>query len=894
MPPCATSFGFLPGPGAINFGDQLIALLPITATENYTLYHTSPIFVSSVLTPFVVTAPGVQPLVVSARQPLYLFNLDVVIEWDARNDSQFLQDLKDNLLESSRILYDWSNGQAALGRVTIYHNKERWQEADVRIYATDRLHPSATIGGSTPNLRFETITRSSGITQTLLFGKGFVRMGPTWNKYGEIGENNESDWTLTLTHELSHYFFYLLDNYIGFDENQRVINVRGCPGAMSNPYFEADGEYHPALGWEACLHTLSHQIWGRADWATMQHFYPALITPTVPLTDFSQAGPALLPLAVTQITEVRTSGNANGLQDPTFFLLNEMGQTYFATTQARAYLLRHGMTQLIDLGTPRRDRISGWGAHADDILCVYDLAQTPLPMTQCEPVNRLSPYVKLAPQPDWRPNVLITPLSAFTLSVAVNNVAPNTPLAARLYTASGISQTVSSTVVPLYDVDQDGVYTGVVASDQFAQEAYLYLYNEQKPAQGIIIDYTLGGAPTLSLSGGSTLSLSGGSVIHFRDGRVQEVPAGSTLSISAGSILFLSRQGLTLSLSGGSTLSLSGGSAPIRSSDGQVTLYTDSLNFAWDEYYIVQGVSVMPAPPLWATSVGNAYRIVPSATLTEPLVADISYQYLGRDVAPEHEASLRIYRYDGAQWRARPKTEVDPEHNVAVARTEGAGVYALMYSISQRLVGNAWNPLHYPLRETRPLTPTLSAIEGKYTLVYGYDPTKPALERWSFFSANGPAYLNSLTELRPGPGYWIWATEDVDLLLKDDGPTQAAATPPLFPAIYYGALSSITAVPIPPDLPVQAHIGDTLCGVGRTQIFNQQTVYVVAVYGDDSSTTANCGAPGRAVQLTLGDFQATTVPWQNEAPTAAPLALTPTKPIAQTLPNRLYLPLVQQ
>ena len=33
--------GYLQGRGAINVGDRLFALAPITATETYTLYHTS-------------------------------------------------------------------------------------------------------------------------------------------------------------------------------------------------------------------------------------------------------------------------------------------------------------------------------------------------------------------------------------------------------------------------------------------------------------------------------------------------------------------------------------------------------------------------------------------------------------------------------------------------------------------------------------------------------------------------------------------------------------------------------------------------------------------------------------------------------------------------------------
>ena len=76
-----------------------------------------------------VTGPGTQELVVSAANPLVLFDLDVSLEWDARNDGTFLDDLNEAIKRASEILYHVSDGQMALGEVRIHQNKENWLNA---------------------------------------------------------------------------------------------------------------------------------------------------------------------------------------------------------------------------------------------------------------------------------------------------------------------------------------------------------------------------------------------------------------------------------------------------------------------------------------------------------------------------------------------------------------------------------------------------------------------------------------------------------------------------------------------------------------------------------------------------------------------------------------------
>src|SRR6266540_4285986 len=94
---------------------------------------------------FVCAAPSY--LSSSPDHPLVLFNLTISLEWDARADAQFLAELRYNLQRVSELLYDWTDGQAALGHLTIYHAKGRWDDADIRLFASNRIRPNSNLGG---------------------------------------------------------------------------------------------------------------------------------------------------------------------------------------------------------------------------------------------------------------------------------------------------------------------------------------------------------------------------------------------------------------------------------------------------------------------------------------------------------------------------------------------------------------------------------------------------------------------------------------------------------------------------------------------------------------------------------------------------------------------------
>ena len=97
-----------------------------------------------------------------------------------------------------------------------------------------------------------------------------------------------------------------------------------------------------------------NQATGRSDWATLTTFYPALISPTLSLTQ-TNPGPLGLPLAVTQVSFVVPAYASTSLLDPIFYLTDETGTRYQPGRSARAYLFQTvaGVDRLVELALER-------------------------------------------------------------------------------------------------------------------------------------------------------------------------------------------------------------------------------------------------------------------------------------------------------------------------------------------------------------------------------------------------------------------------------------------------------------------------------------------------------------------------------------------------------------
>jgi hypothetical protein len=402
--------GYLSGGGQLSLGDQLIALWPISQTAKYTLYQTSARPNATGLDLFTVNQTGVQTLTVSAANPLILFNLNVSLEWDAGNDPAFLTQLQQNLDRTSTALYDWSNGQVALGRVSVYQDKELWDEADIHILASNQVRPIADRGGIVTTT---TVLTHPTFTEPLTATQGEIRIGPTWNRYGDPQPLGQ-DWPRVLAHELGHYALYLEDTYLGLDQNSGLlIPIDECRGtAMSDPYVDSSSEFRFNDGaWpQECGETLAEL----PDWELIRLAYPALNSPPP-----DNLGPLNVPFAFSQVTINPASGQPQPLLDDFNISVNDN------LLGGRAYLRRPG-ARLVDLGQPVLNSVLARGARERDELCVF-AGQ----FFACNTLsNNTSP--QLTPRPTWPAQIELTPINSTTLQILVSNV-DNGPLTVTLY-----------------------------------------------------------------------------------------------------------------------------------------------------------------------------------------------------------------------------------------------------------------------------------------------------------------------------------------------------------------------------------------------------------------------------------------------------------------------------
>lgn len=229
-------------------------------------------------------APGEQRLIVHRDSPLILFNLSVVIEWDA--DRVYLDDLQLALHRASSFLYDVTDGQMALGRVTIFDRGQHWADADLRIAANNMIVPHAAVAGL-----------DSGRSDLN------ARFGPLWNgdssrRGGEGDDCPSGAWSCatgyrTLVHEMGHYLLGLYDEYVRFPAGQRpqdaycthpeqATNPPPEPNRASIMDYQYDAselgdKFQSELWSEGCTRTEQwDRTGGESDWDTvLRRFHAA-------------------------------------------------------------------------------------------------------------------------------------------------------------------------------------------------------------------------------------------------------------------------------------------------------------------------------------------------------------------------------------------------------------------------------------------------------------------------------------------------------------------------------------------------------------------------------------------------------------------------------------------
>jgi hypothetical protein len=113
-------------------------------------------------------------------------------------------------------------------------------------------------------------------------------------------------------------------------------------------------------------------------------------------------------------------------------------------------------------------------------------------------------------------------------------------------------------------------------------------------------------------------------------------------------------------------------------------------------------------------------------------------------------------------------TKIDPARGLWVhATTQADWSYSgglLRDPVTLHLCAG-WNLVGYPSLSARPVADVLAPIAGRYDLVQTYRGTDPA-DPWRSYDPSAPPFVNSLTQLSPGEGYWIHMTQPADLTIQ--------------------------------------------------------------------------------------------------------------------------------
>jgi hypothetical protein len=837
--------GYLQGRGQIQTGDRLVALFPTETTGDYTLFNTSAAPNEVALDYHQVETPGLQTLTVSPQNPLMLFDLEVSLEWDASQDERFMSRLSYDLARTSELLYDWTNGQAALGNIAIFHDRTAWHDANIRIYSSNRLRPNANQGGITDetfsvNIDTRTLPYLDHYETdviTITYEPGQVRMGVVWSRFGGAEGNLSEDWPRTLAHELGHYALYLDDNYVGLDENSVIIPVESCPGAMSDQYNDDYGEFHPSSGWlPDCHQTFSNVSTGRSDWETITTFYPFLHPPQ---TSFLQVnrGPTILPLEVTH-AQFEPITPTELLDVPIFYLKNEQGGRLdpLPDNSARAFLFQHdeqGNEWITDLGRPMRDQMTAWGAHIGGRVCMYEPSRSRLGCH--DPIEQGDEHLTVSTIDNWQPDIVVSPVTSHTIAISVVNAPANETMKARLFPSGEkiAAEQNEQTLVETSTGGDSSTYAATFELEEPVIQGYVHAWveetGEQSQQREMVVDYAMGGNPGSRRSRGGSRRSRGGS----RRSR----------------------------------------SSPAVSSDGQVMLFGDNLEFEEGEFYTLQTATNVGDVPSWTTPVGQAYRISASPRAPDLEQTSLSIGYQQRDVPDGEEEWLKIYyRPVGGQWQRLDDTLLDTEQNLASAPTRGAGLYMVMSSIEIHLDRVGWNLFSYPVgvEGGRPVEEALQSIANFQWLLYSYEPeTSPTA--WKLYANNSPGLtgemqplVNTLDRLYFGRGYWLYSTSAMTVYLKGDTEETGSTAltdgsfPPEPPATYYTTMPASDL--FQPGTKLTAWISSTnqLCGESQLQPVGNKIGVVIHVLADgpedgEVGHKPGCGMPGRQVIFKVGD-----------------------------------------
>jgi hypothetical protein len=603
------SFGLVEDAADIAVGDVLWVRLYVDGDQMSARYITSDR--EPVLATRFLLYPGVNQrtmrIVVESDRSLYVRDLLISTQWHLSDT--FMDHLRDAVLAASNYLYRFTNGQFALGAVTVFQAYENWEAADVWLYASNTLRPlsyiKGDVAGPTPDPQAPAVE--------VEYVPGQVYLGSYWNRFGlppgaplpEVVDVSD-DYALAFSHELGHYILGQFDAYLVLTSEGEVETSNECQGtAMGWVYAPVNHGFISDAGYwaEHCANTLANYNLQRTEWATIRQWFPWAQTPP------ANAAPGLLPAGVTLVSFVDSP--APPTIGSTYDLLYQAGES--ASRAARAFLFQGG--RVLDQGKPVRGSTAitlPMAPAAGDRLCVIDIDPSPaLPNTPrhqygCEILAAGDSEVQMARDTAWAPFMEIAHPNAATVTISVTQPLANGQVQARLYPEHSATPSAIVNLAP-----GAGQWVGSFAVGQVTSAAYVEVWvdetnTETSPRRTAIFDYGIGGgaapgprsnvgfAPTATSSDGRSfllappdLAIGANQFIAIQtSGGAPEPPAGLHFASQAYRLLALPR-----TLAGDGSVNIAFGD-----DTGGITRGGRAANATGAAIYVWTGAAWQPLP----------------------------------------------------------------------------------------------------------------------------------------------------------------------------------------------------------------------------------------------------------------------------------------------------------
>lgn len=638
-------------PARMSIGDRLVALKPLaeqphrrgdwayrTSVTSLAIDRASP---NTLVSGYKIIQLGRQTLRLNSATPLIAFNLVVSLQWNAT--PTYMREISTALSLASDYLFDVSDGQMALGHVTIYDNGEHWREADIQILARLFVRPHAYVGG----------LRSPSAADVMRVGRQWDRCGGQGCDSNHSGHGywDQPEGYQTLIHEFGHYGLDLLDSYFGyiFDSEGQIVDVNNAKGCTENApdpnraavnasimnwqYASSELSARGVTGlWsQECEETAQWQLQGQSDWETvMERFADTTAPPrwqlNSPITGTSViTGPVDLPANLLNFPDIEVHEEGDAAPIRFLTVRTSTGQPYTGGAQVAVDTLQAGHTVVIYQGqTNAYGQIEVYGAAAGDTLRATTLSGSVSAQTM---VGVQTSYV-------------------ITLDVASQQHEKNPATNAWL------------SLIPSPEGDDLTLIVGGVGSNSTMRAVIA------PPGAAIPASILLQPQGSGVYSGTAHFAVAGAGLgdVNLR---------GSTAQ--AGLIL----QDVDFQLAAVDVAAEQDFSAP----DGLAWLHLKPNSLAQTNVSIVlMPTGAIPQPlPTGLAALSRAYSVRVSGGVTgtvRPTVLRMIYDpnRLGQGVTP---ADLQIAFWNGTGWQLRP-SQSDPQHLAVSAVLQDLGIYALL------------------------------------------------------------------------------------------------------------------------------------------------------------------------------------------------------------------------